>query len=352
LLPDAANPTLDARAELASATARSDSDGVVRLDVELPIYGGASFQVSARTVSGPLVPSPPITVWRRIYYQLTTMEPAPDGRRFDVPAGLMDALRERLAAVFIDLQPGTRANATTPYQENVATNAEYDAMASAALKDDRSPFKLHIVAIDNSESFRIMKVKLYASAQIETKPFVKSKYVATMESATFATLEEPDNPKPLEDVQVLDQFDGKAIITARVPHPHPWKVLIRLKYRSAEPTPIGRGGPGGVLRICVGYMREHYAVHEILPLLCHVMLHEIGHAFGLVPKTASWADPDPRDQGYEVIHCRHIEGDGSPECVMWFKARRGGIGHYCTSHEPHNCAHYLRSLDLSKMEWI
>jgi hypothetical protein len=82
------------------------------------------------------------------------------------------------------------------------------------------------------------------------------------------------------------------------------------------------------------------------------MLHEIGHAFGLVPKTASWADPDPRDQGYEVIHCRHIEGDGSPECVMWFKARHGGIGHYCTSHEPSNCAHYLRSLDLSKLKWI
>ncbi len=352
LLPDAANPPRNARAELASATGRSDADGVVKLDIELPIYGGARFQVSARTMRGQFVPSPPITVWRRIYYQLTTMDPAPDGRRFDAPPGLMDALREKLAAVFIDLQPGTKASAKTPYQENVATVSEYNAMASAALKDDCSPFKLHIVAIDNSESFRITKVKLYASAQIETKPFVKSKYVPTMESATFATQEEPDNPKPLEDVQVLDQFDGKAIITARVPHPHPWKVLIRLKYRTAEPTPIGRGGTGGVLRICVGYMRQHYAVHEILPLLCHVMLHEIGHAFELVPKAASWADPDPRDQGYEVIHCRHIEGDGSPECVMWFKARHGGIGHYCTSHDPRNCAHYLRALDLSKVKWI
>jgi len=352
MLPDAANPQRHARANLASATARSDGDGVVKVDVELPIYGGARFQVSARTVSGPFFPSPPITVWRRIYYQLTIMDPSPDGRRFDVPAGLMEALRERLAAVFIDLQPGTVASATTPYMENVGTNPEYVAMTKAARKDDRSPFKLHIVAIDNSESLVVKNKKLYTSAQVETKPFAKWKYGPTIQSATFTTQEDPDNPGPLEDVQVLDLMDGKAIIIARVPHPHPWKVMVRLKYRMAEPTPIGRGGTGGVLRICVGYIRERYADSEVMPLLCHVMLHEIGHAFGLVPKRASWADLDPRDQGYEVIHCGHLEPDGSPECVMWFKARHAGIGHYCTSHEPHNCAHYLRAMDLSNVKWI
>jgi hypothetical protein len=352
LLPDAANPTRHARAELASVTARSQDDGVVKVDVVLPIYGGACFQVSARTVNGPSVPSPPITVWRRIYYQLTTMEPAPDGRRFDVPPGLIEALRERLAAVFIDLQPGTVASGTTPYLKNVGMEPEYVAITRAARKDDRSPFKLHIVAVDNAESFRVNNKKIYASAQVDTHPFLKWKYGPTIESATFTTQDEPDNPKPLDDIQVLDLFDGKAIITARVPHPHPWKVLVRLKYRMGNPTPIGLGGPGGVLRICVGYMREHYADPEILPLLCHVMLHEIGHAFGLVPKAAPWADPDPRDEGYEVIHCRHVQDDGSPECVMWFKARRSGIGHYCTSHEPLNCAHYLRAMDLSQVKWI
>ena len=173
LLPDATNPTRHARAKLASATAQSEADGVVRLDVELPIYGGAGFQVSARTVSGPFVLSPPITVWRRIFYQLTTMEPAPDGRRFDVPPGLMDALRERLAAVFIDLQPGTVASATTPYLENVATNREFKATAKAAVKDDRSPFKLHIVAIDMAKMRLEQKEKIYASAQVESKPFLK-----------------------------------------------------------------------------------------------------------------------------------------------------------------------------------
>ena len=136
---------------------------------------------------------------------------------------------------------------------------EYVAITRAARKDDRSPFKLHIVAVDNAESFRVKNKKIYASAQVETHPFLKWKYGPTIESATFTTQDEPDNPKPLDDVQVLDLFDGKAIITARVPHPHPWKVLVRLKYRMGDPTPIGRGGPGGVLRICVGYMREHYA---------------------------------------------------------------------------------------------
>jgi hypothetical protein len=354
LLPAADNPRRHARAELAATTARSDADGVVKVDVELPIYGGARFQVSARAVSGPFVLSPPITVWRRIYYQLTTMEPAPDGRRFDVPDGLIEALRERLASVFIDLQPGTKATATTPYLPNVYTDREYTATANAAIKDDRSPFKLHIVALDMAERATWKRDKIYASAQIETKAFLKWNHGETIRSewATFTTQEDPDHPQQLEDLQVLDRFDGKAIITARVPHPHPWKVLVRLRYLiQAGPSPAGWGGTDGVLRICVGYVRSRYPEHQLVPILCHIMTHEIGHAFGLVPDSASWKDPAKRDETYSPKHCHHVHVDGSPACVMWFSAR-GAPHTFCTSNEPNNCAHYLRAADLSKVKWV
>jgi hypothetical protein len=293
-------------------------------------------------------------VWRRIFYQLTTMEPAPDGRRFDVPVGLMDALRDRFSAVFIDLQPGTKAAATTLYLPNVGTDEEYTLTANAAIKDDRSPFKLHIVAIDMAEIRWWNADKIYASARIETKPFLKWKYGETIrpEWAVFATQEEPDNWRRLEDLQVHDRSDGKTVITARVPHSHAWKVLVRLGYwAQAGPTPAGWGGPDGVLRICVGYMRRRYAENELRTLLCHVMTHEIGHALGLLPVTASWHDRDARDKKYNIKHCHHVEADGSPECVMWFSTR-GAPHDFCTSHQPHNCSHYLRAADLSKVKWV
>jgi hypothetical protein len=354
LLPDAANPHQGARAELSSATARSDADGVVKLDVELPIYGGARFQVSARTVRGQFVPSPPITVWRRIYYQLTTMEPAPDGRRFDLPRGLMESLRERLAAVFIDLQPGAVASATTPYLPNVGTDPDLAMTAKAAVKDDRSPFKLHIVAIDMAEARRAQTDKIYASAQIQTKPFLKWRHGEIIRPAwaTFTTQEDPGHPQELEDLQVLDRPEGKAVITARIPHPHSWKVLVRLSYWiQAGPSPLGWGGTDGALRVCVGYTRKLYPEHEAVPVLCHIMIHEIGHAFGLVPASASWRDPAARDENYNPKHCHHMHPDGSPECVMWFRVR-GAPHNFCTSHEPHNCTHYLRAADLSKVKWV
>jgi len=354
LLPDPDNPLRHARAELAATAASSDAAGVVKVDLELPIYGGARFQVSARAVSGPFFLSPPITVWRRIFYQLTTMEPAPDGRRFEVPDGLMEALGERLAAVFIDLQPGTKASATTPYLPNVATGSEYAATANAGIKDDRSPFKLHIVAIDMAERAQWKRYKVYASAQIETKPFLKWKHGGTIrpEEATFATHEDPDNPRPLEDLKVIDRSEGTAVITARIPHPHRWKVRVRLRYLiQAGPSPAGWGGTDGVLRICVGYVRKKYPEHELVPILCHIMTHEIGHAFGLVPTSASWADPAARDKPYNPKHCHHMHADGSPACVMWFSAH-GAPHTFCTSHAPKSCRHYLLAGDLSKLKWI
>jgi hypothetical protein len=354
LLPDADNPRRHARAELAAAIALSNADGAVKVDVQLPIYGGARFQVSARAVSGPFVLSPPVTVWRRIFYQVTTMDPSPDGRRFDVPDGLMEALRQRLAAVFIDLQPGTKASATTPYLPNVYTDSEYAATAKAAIKDDRSPFKLHIVALDMAERAQWHRDKIYASAQIETKPFLRWKHGQTIrpEDATFTTHEDPDHAQALVDVRVVDRSEGAAVIVARIPHPHPWKVLVRLRYLiQSGPSPAGWGGKEGVLRICVGYVRKRYPEQQLIPILCHIMTHEVGHAFGLVPESASWHDAALRDQPYNPKHCHHAHADGSPGCVMWFSAHDAPHT-FCTSHEPNNCTHFLRAADLSKVKWV
>ena len=98
-------------------------------------------------------------------------------------------------------------------------------------------------------------------------------------------------------------------------------------------------------------MRKEYPEHDLVPLICHVMTHEMGHALGLVPVTASWHDPAARDSTYNPKHCHHMQADGSPECVMWF-GLRGAPHTFCTSHEPNNCTHYLLAADLTKVKWV
>jgi hypothetical protein len=345
--------------DLAAKPALSGANGSVTARLALPIFGGQAFRISAKTASmASAAISGRIVVWRRFFYQVSVMDPAPDGTRFDPPKDLVSSLKDTLAKVFIDLQPSTTSSATTPFIENLGTSKEQDAIKNqlaAASKDGHSPFKLNILTINAADTLDIQEdIASWKTSIIETKPFRKWIHDPTIIRADYES--SPGDWKPLQDVQVQDQMDDHAIISAMIPERVPrkgFRVWLRYRYQKTR-SAAGWGGPGGTLFICMGTIRRNHSDNEISPTLRRVMSHEIGHALGLVPPTASWRDTNPRDDVYpKTKHCAHRTADHFAACVMWWRIKgSGNPKFYCTAGDTENCSHFLRAADLAKVEWI
>jgi len=325
--------------------------------VTFPSYAGTKLKVSGKTPSmAAPVMTETITVWRKVFYQLTEMDSAPDGTSFRPPEGMIAALQAAFDPVQIELAPGTKTTATTPYRHHL-TGAERGAVAtalSASSVDDKSPFKLNIVMIDTADAVAEQEEwKRTAAPRIRTRHFLKWRHDPTVIHAEF---EASDGVwRPLVNVAVVDLPGGYAKVTAEIPGPPAGSVRVRVKYRFQRGNAGGWGGTTGTLFMCIGRARRSSPSFPNAAELQLPLTHEIGHALGLVPPTASWHDPDPRDRGYSLRHCGYTNAAGEPRCVMWYRiGGGGGEAHlrFCKSDPPDDCAHFLLRADLSHLRWI
>ncbi len=347
---------------LASLTATTDAQGVARVNLDLSHYGGSRWKVEGKTSSQP---SPAvtgdITVWRKVFYQVTDMasSPAPESLSLVAPTDMIPALRGAFDPVFIELAASTRAHDTTPYQAHLtaAQRGTLETTLRATAVDNRSPFKMNIVMCDTAD---IVAEATWTSnattASVQLPNYVENWPHETM--VISAQYQDSTGWHDLTNVQVVAHPTNSAWVFVRATIPGftaGSTVPVSIRYRYKRGNAGGWGGTTGTLFMCIGRDRRADASKPTGAELQQALTHEIGHALGLVAPGSAWEDTDPRDAGYSLHHCKYNTTATPPEprCVMWFML--GGSGarlRFCKDDRPNDCSHFLYRTDYASIAWI
>jgi hypothetical protein len=321
----------------------------------------------------------PYTAWRCVFYQLTKMDPAPDGTRFDTPPGCVAKLRESLLPAFIELRPGSNASATVGYRENLlpADRGTVEASARAHAQDDTVPFKTNIIFVDHADTVKkdphedkgaIPPVPTAAGVPIPNhvtsewfvylpNPIVSAKY-REVGARVWQDLPHPKlEVDPAAPAGTQPGMDKWVRIVGEIPNRDATKSYeYRFERRIVDVHAGGWGGTTGSLFICLGSNRRKNVAAPTAQEVQQVLAHELGHALGLVPTTASWRDTDSRDDKYSLRHCGHRNTDMTPRCVMWWQLGNEGNNRYdfCHLNDPDDCLHTLLKVDMGRaaMSWL
>ncbi|MBL8304832.1 MAG: hypothetical protein JNM26_18925 [Ideonella sp.] len=349
-------------ATLSAASATTDGQGVAKVKLTLPVYGGSRFKVTGKTDCQPeKAPSGEIQVWRKVYYQVTDMAspPPPSTLSLVHPADMISALQAAFDPVFFKIEPSTKSSDTTPYQAHLtaAQRTSLENSLRTTARDDRSPYKMNIVMCDSAD---IVAEQNFGgavnTASFNTPYFALWPYEPTVIHAEYqrpngswaplTNVTTPAHPTDASQVRVEGTIPGFT---------PPGPVTVRVRVRTLRGRAGGWGGTTGTLFMCLGFDRRQNPATPTGAQLQQALTHEIGHALGLVPNGAAWRDPDPRDAPYSLKHCKYNNTATPPEprCVMWFML--GGSGprlRFCNSDRPDDCSHFLYRTDYASLAWI
>ena len=349
-------------AALSTTSITSGANGVGKVTLTLPAYGGSKWKVGGKTATmAAPAESGQLTVWRKVFYQTTDManSPAPESLSLAHPSDMMSALQAAFDPVFFKLAPGTKSTATTPYQAHLTADqrTSLETSLKAAAVDDRSPFKMNIITCDRADIIAENEyLEAATSASVATLYFQQWTYETTVIHAQYqkadgtwdaltgvATPADPSNAANRRVTATIPGFVAGSTVS------------IRIKYRYQRGNAGGWGGFSGGLFMCIGRQRRASATSPTGAQLQQALTHEIGHNFGLVPPAAAWRDTDPRDAPYSVKHCGYKDAatPAQPRCVMWFML--GGSGarlRFCSTNRPDDCSHFLMRTAYTTLSWI
>lgn len=369
---DGGNHATAGNATLVAVSAITDHNGDAQAQVDLTEFGGARYRVGGKTATMPLAAlSGWITVWRKIYYQITTMANSPpvENLAFTEPPGLIAALRQSFDPVFFRLSPGVTHAAATPYQAHLtaAQRDTLEAQLALAGADAYSPFKLNVVLIDTADVVAEQEWLGTGNtgATAQTPSFAFWAHDPVVVEAEYESDWGPMYALDAGAIHVrVDPLDGtrrfvEVDIPADVPDPgavvpvvQRVGVNVRVKYRYKSGNGGGWAGRQGATFICVGHDRRANALAPPVAVVRHVLVHEIGHNLGLVPAGAAWHDTDPRDAPYNPKHCGHLTAGPLPQpmCVMWWTGYT--TSNFCSHAAPNDCSHHLKATGYSNLNWI
>jgi hypothetical protein len=362
IIANTANEPDTPAASLGSTSITTDGNGAGSVQLTLPFYGGAKFKVGGKTdnMDNP-VESGELTVWRKVFYQVTEMAASSSTPpvSFTAPADMISQLQASFDPVFFKFDPGTKSHDTTPYQEHLtaAQRGQLETSLRPSARDNRSPFKMNIVLIDQAD---IVAEQLWINAAttaiVETPYFLRWAHEPTVifadyqnSAGTWGHLVNVASPLHPTDPRFTK-------VTATIPgFVEGTTFNVRIRYRYQRGNAGGWGGTTGTLFMCIGRQRRANAATPTGADLQQALTHETGHALGLVPTGAGWRDTNPRDNGYSLRHCgyRTTATPPEPRCVMWYML--GGSGdrlRFCSTNRPDDCAHFLLRTDYSSISWI
>lgn len=365
IIPNSANESDTPPASLGAASATTNENGEATVTLTLPVYGGSKFKVGGKVSSMERpAESGELTVWRKVFYQITAManSPAPENLSFSAPSDMITELRSAFDPVFFKIEAGVKASDTTPYQAHL-TAAQRSSVGNTlrtSAVDARSPFKMNIVMIDradivaeqewtNAATTANVQLPRYYRAWTHEDSVIRAQYERRPGTwANLINVQEVFHPTQSEFAFIRGQIPGFTAGST---------VNVRIGYRYQRGNAGGWGGTTGTLFMCIGRQRRANAASPTGAELQQALTHETGHALGLVPTTApaGWRDTDPRDNGYSLRHCgyRTTATPPVPRCVMWYML--GGSGarlRFCSSDAPNDCAHFLMRTDYASLSWI
>jgi len=349
-------------AALSTTTITTGANGVGKVTLTLPAYGGSRWKVGGRTATmAAPAQSGEITVWRKVFYQVTDMDssPAPENLSLAHPSDMISALQAAFDPVFIKIAASTKSSASTPYQTHLtaAQRSTLESSLRTAAVDDRSPYKMNIVMCDRADIVAEQEWTAAATtADVATPYFQRWGHEPTVIHAQYQKSDGSWAPLSAVSTQAHASSTGQERVKATIPgFAAGSTVNVRIKYRYQRGNAGGWGGTTGTLFMCIGRQRRANAAKPTGAELQQALTHEIGHALGLVPNAAAWRDTDPRDAPYSLKHCGYKTAatPAQPRCVMWFML--GGSGarlRFCSSDRPDDCAHFLMRTSYTSLSWI
>lgn len=286
------------------------------------------------------------TVWRKLWYQVTEMRDAGEGI-LDLPASVQSAFEAGYASVFIRFEEtGPRKRA-----DHVGVLEDQAARAAHAARyfdvDQRSPFKAHLMTIDYS-GFDISETTAEDTMRelTWTSPDFEPLWMhgAAPHPWKVSAEYQPRGGEwtPIPDVNLTTEPDPdragyrkiKVDFSSLPREDRPRRPIdIKITYRFVGPRVwYGWGGGSHHIYLCTGALRDRKTRADWNPYQQSDLVHEMGHALGLVNKPPAapgahdaWEDPnEPRHCIMQPTECAmharsstarlttfHLAGDGT-----------------------------------------
>lgn len=349
--------TPDKRAFLSETQSKTNNKGVVKVTLNLSMYGGDKFRVGVRIAGSKKYKySGWFSVWRKLYFDIVEMKTKDGSSKYEMPGSVLTRIKKGFEKSFIELQD-TGVRHLGAYKDNFDVIENGFKWADKYCSNKGVPQKIHFSVIDHAApksgtygartktvEFDANTVKYTSRKKIRPYDFsghnwLKKAEYETMKSTLFGwrkTWKEFSTGKIKLDGKrgrrkIKVDFSG----SDRTPS-NKNKVKVKITYLQ----PGSYGGWGGSnslhLLICRGEYLDITTSANANNQIIVAGMHEVGHALALVKRSSAWHDSAHK------AHCVH------KNCTMWFESSPGNEEFHNETISDPGCRTFVREADLSK----
>jgi len=323
----------------------TDDRGIATAEFNLSVCGGDHFRVVAgRQAGSPEVATGTLTVWRKLWYELDTMnKAAPRVGHFSLQH--QDLIKSEFEKVFVDVEVFGREN-RLENQRVVDGDALVAGLGAEYFGADKAPYQAHLVTIDHFAEKKNVDVTYEADKMVYLTP----------PTGPFHGYGEDDRwfVKAIykEEGQLARYLDGALVSLDGTSEDYNRRIKVDFSTTTIRPTPEQKvsvklytvhseerwgGAYGHRAHIAMGavddYGAELLGPAGIARQILITVVHELAHLFAMVPTgTPSYVNTGPGQD-----HC------SDTRCLMFMSEHEDSTGNFCV-----HCIKAFRKTDLSR----